>query len=76
MRTVNLDHVAYLDSREEKELVDCLFDAAKTGFGKMRQQVKCIPENITKEKGILRSNQILNVWWRRFLARQPKFALR
>ena len=30
----------YLDSREESELVDYLFNAAKTGFGKTRQQIK------------------------------------
>ena len=59
----------YLDSREEKELVDYLFDAAKTCFGKMGQQIKCIVENVAKEKGILRSNHISNGWWRRFLAR-------
>ena len=34
----------YLDSSEEEELVDYLFDAAKTGFGKTRRQIKCIAE--------------------------------
>ena len=66
----------YLDSREESELVDYLFNAAKTGFGKTRQQIKCIAENVAKEKGILKSNRISNGWWRRFLARQPQLALR
>ena len=66
----------YLDSREEKELVDYLSDTAKTGFGKTRQQIKCIAESVAKEKGILRSNHTLNGCWRRFLARQPKLALR
>ena len=59
----------YLNSREEKELVDYLLDAAKTGFGKMRQQIKCIAENVAKEKGIPMSNHTSNGWWRRFLAR-------
>ena len=65
----------YLDSREESELVDYLFNAAKTGFGKMRQQIKYIAENVAKEKSILKSNHISNGWWRRFLARQPQLAL-
>ena len=52
----------YLDSREEEELVGYLFDAAKTSFGKTRQLIKCIAENVAKEKGILRSNHILNGW--------------
>ena len=53
-----------LNFREEKELVDNLLNAAKTGFGKMRQQIKYIAENIAKEKGILSSNHISN-WWLR-----------
>lgn len=66
----------YLDSTEERELVDYLFDAAKTGHGKTRQQIKGIAENVAKKKGILKSESISNRLWKRFSSRQPKLALR
>ena len=46
-------------------------------MGKLyRQQIKGIAEKVAEEKGVLRSQYISDGWWRRFLARQPKLALR
>ena len=66
----------YLDAAEETELVDYLFDSAKAGYGKTRQQVKSIAEKIAKSKGVLKSDRISDGWWRRFLERKPQVALR
>ena len=43
----------YLDAAEESELVDHLFQSAKAGYGKTRQQVKGIAEKVAKSKGVL-----------------------
>ena len=66
----------YLDTAEESELVDYLFESAKAGYGKTRQQVKGIAEKVANSKGVLKSKHISDGWWRRFLTRQPKLALR
>ena len=66
----------YLEAAEEGELVDYIFDAAKAGYSKTRQQIKGIAEKVAKEKGVLKSKRISDGWWRRFMSRQPKLALR
>ena len=40
----------YLGPNEEKELSEYLTTSAKVGFEKTRRQVKCIAENVAKEK--------------------------
>ena len=42
---------------------------------KSRKQVKVIAESVTREKGILRCERILDGWFRRFLERQPHLCL-
>jgi len=44
----------YLKKDEEKKLANHLFTVAKIGYGKTRQQVKLVAENVARGKGILR----------------------
>ena len=52
----------YLDSAEERELVNYLFDVARTGFGKTRQQIKGIAGKVAREKGILKLESTYLQW--------------
>ena len=55
--------VKYLNDEEECTLSDYLVNAAKTGYGKTRKQVKAIVKNVAKEKNLLRSERISDGWW-------------
>jgi len=68
--------VKYLNDEEERTLSDYLVNAAKTGYGKTRKQVKAIVENVAKEKNLLRSERISDGWWRHFMERHPHLSLR
>ena len=43
----------YLNNEEEHSLADHLIQAAESGYGKTRKQVKAIVENVAQEKNIL-----------------------
>ena len=66
----------YLNNEEEHALADHLIQAAESGYGKTRKQVKAIVENVAREKNILRSEHVSDGWWRRFMERQPQLSLR
>ncbi len=42
---------------------------------KTRRQVKCIVEDIAREKGALKQRNISNGWWTMFLKRNPMLRL-
>ena len=65
----------YLNNEEEHALADHLIQAAESGYGKTRKQVKSIVENVAREKN-LRSECVSDGWWRRFMERQPQLSLR
>ena len=66
----------YLNNEEEHALADHLVQAAESGYGKTRKQVKSIVENVAREKNLLRSERVSDGWWRRFMERQPQLSLR
>ena len=67
----------YLTKEEESEFADFLVDIAKAGYGKSRQQVKTIAENVAHDKGVLGTDDnISNGWYYRFMERQSDLTLR
>ena len=58
--------VPYLNEEEEKELESYLLSAAEIGYGKTRQQVIRIAENVAHEKGALRTGRATHGWWNRY----------
>ena len=66
----------YLAPAEEKELSLFIVDVAKAGYGKTRQQIKAIAENVANEKGTIRSKKVTDGWFKRFMDRHPKLSLR
>ena len=67
--------VKYLNDEEDCALSDHLIKAAKAGYGKTQGQVKVIVENVVREKKLLRSDQVSDGWWRRFMEQQPHLSL-
>ena len=62
----------YLVPAEEKELSLFLVDVAQAGYGKIRQQVMTIAENVASDKGVLKpGRRLLRGWFERFMKRQP-----
>ena len=66
----------YLSCQEESELGSYLKHCARVGYGKTRRDVLTIVQNAASEKGVLRSSQVSQGWWRRFLERQKDLSLR
>ena len=44
--------------------------------GNSRKDIMCIAQSTGESKGLLRRKTMRNGWWRRFMERQHKFALR
>ena len=61
---------------EEKELASFITDVAKAGYGKSRQEIKRITEDVASDKGVLKKRKISDGWYRRFIGRQPELSLR
>ena len=51
---------------EERELASFLVDVAKAGYGKLREEIKQIPENVARDK---KGMKISDGWYRRFMER-------
>ena len=66
----------YLNKSEEGNLVEFLEVVSSVGYGKTRKQVMNIVESTARDKGILKKQKISDGWFRRFIERQPKLALR
>ena len=60
---------------EEKELSLFLIDTAKAGYEKIRKEVKGLVEKVAQDKGVLKKSKVTDVWFRRFLERQPTLSL-
>ena len=59
--------------REELSMVTVV--VAKTGYGKTRNQIKAITENVAVEKGTIRSKKVSNSWLNWFMDRCSGFLL-
>ena len=57
----------YLNKEEEGDLAEFIEVVADVGFGKTRNQIKAMVENVAKDKGTLRKSKISDGWYRRFL---------
>ena len=57
----------YLTPGEEKELGIYLKHCAKVGYGKTRRSVLALIQTVASDRGVLRSSQVSEGWWRRFL---------
>jgi len=67
----------YLTKEEESEFAEFLVETAKAGYGKSRQQVKAIAENVAQDKGVLGADEhISDGWYCRFMERQVNLSLR
>ena len=66
----------YLTSNEESTLSSYLKQCARVGYGKTRRDVLSLVQNAASEKGVLRSGQVSQGWWRRFLEQQKDISLR
>ena len=65
---------AYLNSLEEKELVQFLLRSSDIGFAKSRKQVLALVRRILEKKGI--SAPVTSGWWESFCGRHPNLTLR
>ena len=73
---VNPGPKSYLTKNEESELSNHLLTASSIGYGKTRQDVRCLVESYLKQKGTLRGEVISNGWWENFLRHNPVLRLR
>ena len=61
----------YLSNVEGKELASFITDVGKAGYSKSRQEIKCIAEDVARDKCLLKKIYILDGWYRRFMERRP-----
>ena len=73
---VNPGPKPYLERSEETELASFIEHCATIGYGKSRKDIMYIAQSTAETKGLLRKKVISNGWWRRFMERQDKLALR
>jgi len=66
----------YLSPKEEGNLGLFLKQCAKLDYGKTRKDVLGIVQSTAVDKGLLRSSQVTEGWWCRFLERQSDLSLR
>ena len=67
--------VTYLETKEEEELVNFLFECSKTGYRKTKQEVLQIVEDAVKKKRRVIKSHESDRWWYRFCQRWPKVSL-
>ena len=67
--------VAYLEPKEEEELVNFLFECSRIGYGKTKREVLQLVEDAAKKKGIVIKGHISDGWWHRFCERWPRISL-
>ena len=65
----------YLNSDKEGELGSFLKSCANMGYGKTRNDVLHIIQQIVTDRGKLKGNRITFGWWKRFLKHQADLSL-